>query len=79
VANATSRPLYPRERSPVPIIQEAGGLLKKMFGYFRINELLPCGSRGDIYEDYCLLGRDAVQSGRNLPTFRRNPLPLFSG
>jgi len=24
VVNATTRPLYPRERDPVPIVQEAG-------------------------------------------------------
>lgn len=30
------------------------------------------------YEDYCLLIRDAVQSGNSLQTFRRNSLPPFS-
>ena len=27
VANATPRPLYPRETDPVPIVQEAGWVL----------------------------------------------------
>jgi hypothetical protein len=30
------------------------------------------GSHGGDYEEYCLLGCDAVYSPRNSPTFRRN-------
>jgi hypothetical protein len=32
---------------------------------------------GGDYEDYCLLGCDAVESGRTLPAFRKNPCLLF--
>lgn len=37
-----------------------------------INE--PYSSQGVVYEDHCLVACDAVFSGRNLPTFRRNIL-----
>jgi hypothetical protein len=33
------------------------------------------GSHGDENLDGCLLGRCAMQSGRNLPTFPRSLLP----
>jgi hypothetical protein len=36
-------------------------------------------SRDCECEDYCVLGRDAVQSGKFLPKFRRNILPPSSG
>jgi hypothetical protein len=32
-----------------------------------------------MYEKYCLLGYDGMQTGRSLPPFRRNILPLSSG
>jgi len=35
-----------------------------------------CGSHGIHYEDNHLLGCDALYSGRNLPAFRSNMLPL---
>jgi hypothetical protein len=37
------------------------------------------GSHNSDYENYCLLGCDAVQSGRSLPTFHRNVLSPFLG
>jgi hypothetical protein len=38
-----------------------------------------CGSHGGEYEDGCLLGCSAVQSGRSLPTIQRFLLPPSSG
>ena len=35
-----------------------------------------CGSHGSHYEDNHLLGCDAMYSGRNLPAFQSNTLPL---
>jgi hypothetical protein len=37
------------------------------------------GSHGGEYEDGCLLGCCAVQSGRSLPTFQRCMLTQSSG
>jgi hypothetical protein len=37
------------------------------------------GSCGSEYEDVCLLGWNAVQSGRSLPVFQRYLLPPSSG
>jgi hypothetical protein len=34
---------------------------------------------GTVTEDCCLVGPNAVKSGRSLPTFQEIRLPLFSG
>jgi hypothetical protein len=49
----------------------------KSSGIFVTVDIL--GSAGGEYEDGCLLGCSAVQSGRNLPTFQMCLLPPQSG
>ena len=61
VVNATSRPLYPRGRDPVPIVQEAGrsGRLRKISLPLRFDPrtVQPVGNR---YADYAILAHLAV-------------------
>jgi hypothetical protein len=41
-------------------------------------EPFPCSNKQNCsHSGHCILGSDAVQSGRSSPTFRRNVLPLF--
>jgi hypothetical protein len=54
---------------------------RRFFPFKRVSldsEIIYC-SNNFLYEEYCLLGYDAVWQGRNLPSFRRNVLPPSSG